>query len=162
MRQPLLSLKKKSKKQKVFCLFLVCIFSYIHVQWNPQDLCFFWYFNVFGIFGILRYFSFLSIEDKKELNKSLSQAKRKAAQMEQQLQKSKVSTRSCFCYFHSTEKRMIVTASLQKLYMIVCCKPRTSVQSYDRYWITVIDFFLPGGDSKCQAWGRVWSVYMWT
>lgn len=67
------------------------------------------------IFGILRCCSFLSIEKNKELNKSLSQANRKAKKMEQQLQKSKVN--SFGCYFPSTEKKMIVTASLQKLHM---------------------------------------------
>ena len=106
VRQPLLSFRKKSRKQKVSLLFFVFIFVYILVQWTPHYLCF---------IGILRCCSFLSIEKNKELNKSLSQANRKAKKMEQQLQKSKVN--SFGCYFPSTEKKMIVTASLQKLYM---------------------------------------------
>lgn len=71
---------------------------------------------VFFFFGILSCCSFLSIEKNKELNKLLGQANRKAAKMEQQLQKSMVS--SCCCYFPSTEKRVSVW-----------CKALTSVQS---------------------------------
>lgn len=67
---------------------------------------------IYVFFGILRCFSFLSIEQNKELNKSLSQANRKATKMEQQLQKSKVN--SFGCYFPA---QMIVTTSLQKLHM---------------------------------------------
>lgn len=96
-------------------------------------------------FGILRCCSFLSIEGNKELNKLLSQAKRKAVKMEQQLQKSKVttSTCSCFCYFPSTEKKMIVAASLEKLFLCVV-RPEHLHSSFmiDIEYQLVTDFFL--------------------
>lgn len=137
MRQPLLSFRKKSRKQKVF-VFNSCFhfrLHTVHVQWTLHDLCF---------FGILRCCSFLSIERNKELNKLLSQAKRKAVKMEQQLQKSKVTTGtcSCFCYFPSTEKRMIVTTSLEKL--LLCVVRPKHLQSFmiDIEYQLVTDFFL--------------------
>ena len=96
-------------------------------------------------FGILRCCSFLSIEGNKELNKLLSQAKRKAVKMEQQLQKSKVTTGtcSCFCYFPSTEKKMIVAASLEKLFLCVV-RPEHLHSSFmiDIECQLVTDFFL--------------------
>lgn len=157
MRQPLLSFRKKSRKQKVF-VFNSCFhfrLHTVHVQWTLHDLCF---------FGILRCCSFLSIERNKELNKLLSQAKRKAVKMEQQLQKSKVLPVHVVAWLLLSQHReendrhyIFRKASL------VCCKAQTSAEFYDRYWIPVSHWFFSfktGGDSKCQAWGRVWSVHV--
>lgn len=81
-------------------------------------------------YGILMCCSFLPIEKNKELNKLLGQANRKAAKMEQQLQKTKVN--NCCCYFPSAEMRMsntvFFTISLHVYY-----KAKKSVQSYHRH-----------------------------
>ena len=74
-----------------------------------------WWISIRSVDNMVRCCSFLSVEEKKELNKLLSQTKRKAGKMEQQLQKSKVTTCSCFCYFPNVEKRMMASASLQNL-----------------------------------------------